>query len=305
MLPQPAAAGQSRPVILAAVHPILFEIAGYGVASYGLALVLSFALGIGLAGRRAAARGLDEGRVIEVGIVALVSSLVGARLLWVVSHLDTFRGPGRSWLDALVLAAVGGTGVVGLSIMGGVALAAVASAAYVRWVGMPLLRVADAVTPSLALGVGIGRIGCFLNGCCYGRVCELPWAVRFPEGSPAAALFAGRGVHPTQLYESLAGFVLFALLSWLWRRRLREGTVFFAALVGLAAVRLAIDTLRHHDASTVLFLMLGGSPFTTTSVLCVGMVAVGIAGLVWLRCEFGIVSGTEAAGSGSWRCSGP
>ncbi len=264
------------------MHPILFALGGYEVASYGLALALSFALGVWLAGRRAAARGLDEARVIEVGILAVVTSLVGARALWVATHLDAFRGPDASWVDALVFSPLQG-GVVGLSMMGGVALAVAAGLAYLRWCRVPLLPTVDAIVPSLALGEGITRIGCFLNGCCHGVVCELPWAVRFPPGSPAAGLFPEHAVHPTQLYASLAGFALFAFLSWLWHRRLRDGSVFFAALVGLPAARIAIDVFRHHDAPTVLFSGLAGTPFTPTTALCLALLAIGGAGLLGLR----------------------
>ncbi len=260
------------------VHPILFEIGSYQVPAYGIALALAFAVGICIAQRRARARGLDEERLLDAGMIALVSSIVGARLLWVVTHLDTFRAPGASWLDAINPFQSGGFGVAGLSMLGGVLLATVSVLAYVRWRRMPLLPYADVMAPSVALGEGVTRIGCFLNGCCHGVVCELPWGVRFPADSAVSGLFGGAAVHPTQLYASASGFLLFGLLSWLLARRAFDGAVFFAFLVGVGVQRLVIDVFRHHDVSTV-WLQLGELPFTSNDALSLVLVAAGLVGL--------------------------
>lgn len=135
----------------------------------------------------------------------------------------------------------------GLAFYGGVILSGAVGLYFTRRSGLPMLRIADLVMPEVALGYGITRVGCFLNGCCYGIVAkDLPIAVTFPRlmndefhliGSPPYLDHLSHGwvtetsdcslpVHPTQLYSVVWGLVLFGVLSWLWYRRRREGEVF-------------------------------------------------------------------------------
>jgi len=196
------------------VHPILFRIGSYEIPSYGVALTLAFAAGIWLARRRAIARGIDEERVIDVCMLILVTSILGARMLWVATHTEQFRAPLGSWSDALNPFRGGSyVGFAGLSVLGGVVLATLSALAFLRWKGMPVLRTADLLAPSVALGQGITRIGCLLNGCCFGLPCDSWFCLRFPSGSPADAAFHYQAVHATQLYSSAAGFGSFLELS--------------------------------------------------------------------------------------------
>jgi len=219
------------------LHPILFRIGSYEVPAYGVALTIAFAVGIAIARRRARAVGIDEERVIDACLIALATSLVGARLLWVVTHLEVFRGPGGGWLQAMNPFGGGRGGYTGLSMMGGVVLATVSSLAYLAWRGLPLLRTADLLAPSVLLGEGITRIGCFLNGCCYGHACTAWYCLPFPAGSGAHDAFGGEPVLPTQLLASALGIAGFFALSALWRARLRPGAVFFAFLAWVGATR--------------------------------------------------------------------
>jgi phosphatidylglycerol---prolipoprotein diacylglyceryl transferase len=265
------------------VHPILFRIGSYEVASYGVALLAAFGLGIAVAHRRALARGLSGERILDVSMLILVTSLVGARLLWVVTHPQFFRPPYGSWLDAVnPFQADGSFGIVGLSQMGGVALAVISTLVFFAFYRLPILPYADVLAPSVLLGEGITRIGCFLNGCCFGLVCDWPWAVHFPEGSPARALFGDRGVHPTQLYTSALGFAGFALLLALARRRPRDGVVFCAFLVYAGSYRIALDFVRYYEPE-VIVLRAGGLAFTVNQVICLALVVAGVAGLLVLR----------------------
>ena len=262
------------------MHPILFRIFGYEVTSYGVALMIAFAAGIEVGRRRAIAAGLDEERVIDACMIALVTSLVGARALWVATHLELFRPPRGRWLDAVNPFHVGGIGLAGLSVLGGVALATASSLAYLRARRMPTLRTADVLAPSFALGEGITRIGCFLNGCCFGVPCELPWCMRFPAGSGAAQAFPGVAIHPTQLYASLLGFATFALLSALLARRPPEGVVFFALLAAIGLERFALESLRYSEPS-VIWLHLGAAPVSSNQVISAALAVLGVAGLAW------------------------
>jgi phosphatidylglycerol:prolipoprotein diacylglycerol transferase len=259
------------------VHPILFRIGSYEVPSYGVALALGFALGIAVARRRARAVGLDEERVIDACMIALVTSIVGARALWIATHLELFRAPNGHWLDAVNPFAGRHYGLAGLSMMGGVVLAAVASLGYLAWRHLPLLRTADVLAPSVLLGEGVTRIGCFLNGCCYGFPCDHFFCLRFPPGSGAAATYPGQTLHPTQLYASVLGFAGFFALSALWRRRPADGVVLFVFLVWVGIQRIGVDSLRYYEPGAIW--RLGAWSLPASSVLAAALVGVGIAGL--------------------------
>jgi len=204
------------------VYPDILHWGVLHIRSYGLLLAIAFLLGTWLSLREARRLGLDEDRLVTVILVVLVSSVMGARALYVLEHVQEFR---REW--GSVLAVWQG----GLTLYGGVVAGTVAGLLTARQLSMPMWTVADALTPALALGTVIGRIGCFLNGCCYGTPTQLPWGVVFPPDSFAGLEFGNATVHPSQLYFALAGLVLFAVV-WLLRGRLRvPGTLFWVFLV--------------------------------------------------------------------------
>ena len=268
-----------------AMHPILFEIGGYPVAAYGTALLLAFVVGIAVAVWRARAQGLNADRVLDASMLILVSSILGARLLWVVTHPEVFRPPQGTWLDAVnPFQSEGSFGIVGLSMLGGVVLAVLGSVAFFAYHRLPVLPHADVIMPSVLLGEGITRIGCFLNGCCFGLVCTAPWGVRFPEGSPAAELFRGAAVHPTQLYTALLAFASFAFLAWLARRRPFPGALFFTSIVLVAGYRIALDFVRYYESQVILF-RAAGADITINQAISLGLVLAGVAGLAvfWRR----------------------
>lgn len=262
------------------MHPILFRIGSYEVTSYGVALMLAFAAGIAVARRRARAIGLDDEPLIDACMIILVTSLVGARALWVATHLELFRPPHGSWTDALNPFRFGRFGLAGLSVLGGVLLATASSLAYLRARGMPVLRSADVLAPSVALGEGITRIGCFLNGCCYGLPCSFPWCLHFPAASGAGQTFPDIAIHPAQLYASLIAFATFAALSALLARRPFDGAVFFALVAALGLERFALELVRYSEPSVV-WLRAGGVAISSNQVLSVALAVAGVAGLAW------------------------
>jgi phosphatidylglycerol:prolipoprotein diacylglycerol transferase len=266
----------------AVVHPILFRVGSYEVPSYGAALALAFAVGIEVARRRARGVGLDGERIVDASLVILVASIVGARVLWLATHAETFRG---GWLEAIDPFARR-PGAAGLSMLGGVALAAASAVAWLAWRGMPVLRSCDLLAPSVALGEGITRVGCFLNGCCFGLPCDHAFCLRFPAASGAGEVFPGQALHPTQLYASALGFAGFALLSALWRRRPAEGSVFLALLIYLGLGRLGLDLLRYQEPSTLL-LRRGALAFSASDALAAAALGLGAVGLAVLSARPG------------------
>jgi phosphatidylglycerol:prolipoprotein diacylglycerol transferase len=225
------------------VYPEVFHWGILHVRSYGLLLAVAFLAGTWLSLREARRLSLDEDRLVTVILVVLVSSVVGARALYVLEHVQTFR---REWGSALAI------WQGGLTLYGGVVAGTVAGLVTARQLGMPMWTVADALAPALALGTTLGRVGCYLNGCCYGVPTSLPWGVVFPADSFAGLEFGNAPVHPSQLYFALAGLVLFALV-WLLRTRLKvPGSLFWFFLALFALVRIPLDATRAYDAEATL-----------------------------------------------------
>lgn len=151
--------------------------------SYGLMMVLAFLATQWLAARLARSKGIDPEIFVNTALIALLSGVVGSRLSHVLENLSEYTRPDRNvWQNLGNMINIGSGG---LTFYGGFILAAPIVSAYVIWRKVPLRVAMDIVAPCLMLGLGIGRVGCFLNGCCYGAGATLPWAVRFPYESSA------------------------------------------------------------------------------------------------------------------------
>ncbi len=160
----------------------LFQIPGLNVDiySYGLMLVIGFFLGAQLLKFLARRKGLDPEIFMNAALIALVSGIIGARVSHVLENFSQYHGHGVLTDLKNMLSINKG----GLTYYGGFLLAFPTLVLYARWKRVPLGTGMDIVAPALLLAYGFGRIGCFLNGCCYGADCDLPWALRFPYGSP-------------------------------------------------------------------------------------------------------------------------
>lgn len=162
------------------VLPALVEPQGIPIRGYGVMVLLGIASGLWLLSYRARRAGVDHELTLSMAVWMIVAGLVGARLFYVVEYWEHFRRPtlGQS-IGAILNLTQGGLVVYG-ALLAGLGLGWV----FVVRHGLPLLTMADLVAPSLTLGLAFGRIGCFLNGCCYGGGCDLAWAVQFPPHSP-------------------------------------------------------------------------------------------------------------------------
>ncbi len=220
------------------MHPVLFQIKSLTLYSYGFFIALAMAVCFFLVRRLAPGRGLDADAAGDLVFLMFVGGIIGARAWFVwqrwpeyqdnVWQAFNLRGGGLVW-DGGFLAAV----TLGLVY------------AYARkW---PALKFCDFFSPIAALAHGLGRLGCFMNGCCYGKTSESFLAVRFP-GEETARL-------PTQLFEALFLFVFSGFLFWLWSKGLRQGRVFAAYLFLYGAGRFALEFLRG-DQSAFYFLTL-------------------------------------------------
>ncbi|MDD4879494.1 MAG: prolipoprotein diacylglyceryl transferase [Candidatus Omnitrophica bacterium] len=214
------------------MHPVLFKIGPYPVYSYGAMLALAFLACSFLAKRRAAAIGMDGDKVLDLMITLIVSGVIGGRLMFVLLDLDYFRSRP---LDIFKL------WEGGLVWYGGFILAVIGGAVFLRIRKMPLLKTADLMMPYVALGQAIGRIGCFLNGCCYGKATTLPIGMVFNPEQGA--------VLPTQLFESAAMFIVYLILR---KRAPSNGRTLFLYLMLYSAFRFSIEFLRGDNMLTVM-----------------------------------------------------
>jgi phosphatidylglycerol:prolipoprotein diacylglycerol transferase len=184
--------------------PSLFP-EGFPVRGYGVMLLASICAGVAMAAYRGSKAGIHPELIVSLAFWLVVSGVVGARLFHVVEYWDDrFAGknPGETLVEILKFFEGG------LVIYGGFFGAALGFVAFVRKHGLPLLAMADLVAPSLAIGLALGRVGCFLNGCCYGGQTDWPWAVTFPQYSSrfeAAKPQAQRRHSPPYLDQAMRG----------------------------------------------------------------------------------------------------
>jgi phosphatidylglycerol---prolipoprotein diacylglyceryl transferase len=220
------------------MHPILFEIAGFPVFTYGVLLAAAYLLGLQFAIIRGRKRGLDPNRTMDLGIWIIISALVGAKLLLLIVEWDTFT---RDWNELLTLARSGGVFYGGL-------IAAVAVALwYLRRHKMPMWTVTDAFAPGIALGHVIGRLGCLFAGCCFGKPTDVPWAITFTSQYAAQNVGTPLNIplHPTQLYEAGAELLILGLLLATERKgRPFAGRTFWAYMFLYGISRFIIEFYR-------------------------------------------------------------
>lgn len=238
------------------MHRILFHIGPIYVYAYGVMLALAFAAGTYLAVIRAKARGIASEKIIDLVFFVLIASLMGARLLFVLLNFGYYQShlieAFKIWEGGLVF--YGG-------FIGGLLVALW----FLKMNQLNVWRAADVLAPSLALGAAIGRIGCFLNGCCYGKI-SYAWGIPFPaEGTPpvyAQQLADGLlpygarcslPVLPTQLYEALAYFMLFLFLLWFDSHKRREGVLFWNFVLLYSVARFIVEGLRYYETNFIIF----------------------------------------------------
>ncbi len=219
------------------MHPILFEIGGFPVYTYGVLLGAAYLVGLQFALMRARARGLDADRVLDLGIWIIVSALVGAKLLLLVVDFESFRTP------AGMLLLLRSAGV----FYGGLIVAVLVALWYLWRHRMPMWTVTDVFAPGIALGHVVGRMGCLFAGCCFGKPTSVPWAITFHNEYAAQNVGTPLNVplHPTQLYDAGAELVILGVLLVLERRgRAYAGRTFWGYLLLYGISRFVIEFYR-------------------------------------------------------------
>ena len=239
----------------------------FSLHMYGLLLVAALLSALWLAGYLARKQGLDPHKIQDLGIASIIAGLVGAKLLLVAVDFDQYRMSPRSLLDVLQSG-----GVFYGGLLGGIPVAWW----YIRKHKLPLFPTLDILAPAVSLGQGVGRLGCFAAGCCYGSSSTAPWSVIFHNEDAHALVGVPLGVplHPSQLYESAGAFLLLFVLLAVLKRRKFEGQVFALYLLSYAVLRFALEFFRGDVArGTVFGGVLSTSQFIAVLVLFLTLAA--------------------------------
>jgi len=251
------------------VYPRLLELGPITVYTYGVLLAAAYLFGLQLARVRAKERGLDANRVLDLGIYIIISALVGAKLLLLITDYKSFTADPR---ELLTLARSGGV------FYGGLIVAVIVALWYIRRVGLPLWTTCDVFAPGIALGHVVGRFGCLFAGCCYGKPTTRPWGITFTDPFAAANVGTPLGValHPTQLYEAGAELLILIILLVTERKgRPFAGRTFWLYMLLYAISRFIIEFYRGDDRGTV-------GIFSTSQFISIVLAPLAIVMLVYL-----------------------
>ncbi|HEX8871673.1 MAG TPA: prolipoprotein diacylglyceryl transferase [Candidatus Acidoferrum sp.] len=254
------------------MYPQLVHFGHFVIPTYGFLVSLGVVVAILLIQRLARQQGMDSEKVWNLAIIFVFAGIVGAKLLMFIADWNEYVSHPREIFTLSTLQAGG-------VFSGGVVLAVICGAWYMRVNHMPGLRTADVFAPGLALGHAFGRLGCFSAGCCFGRETSLPWGVTFhnPLANQIGGVPLGLHIHPTQLYEMIVELANFVFLYWLLKHKKFEGQVVGAYMFIYGVARFFLEFLRGDPGRGQLF----GTWMTETQGIAVAMVIAGT--IIWLR----------------------
>jgi phosphatidylglycerol:prolipoprotein diacylglycerol transferase len=256
------------------MYRILFTIGSFPIYSYGVMIALAFITAILFAMKEAKRIGENPERILDISLYVILGTLIGGRLGYVIFHLDYYL---KNPIEILYFRQGG------LSFLGGFLIAFFLCWLYVKRTKISFWKFADIAAPSVAIGIGITRIGCFLNGCCYGLVSE-KYGLKFPalnmppaylqqlkDGLIASGSSYTLPVIPTQLYSSLYAFLIFFILLGIRKYKKYDGYLFLNFLVLYSISRFIIEFFRFYGDSYKLF-----NYFTVTQAILIGVILVSL-----------------------------
>ena len=253
------------------MHPEICHFGPVHIRSYGLMLAVSFLLGVLYIYWITKKQKKPFEPFLTVAYIMTIGGIVGARLFYVLFHLGEFAG---NWGATFNPFHSDKFGIAGLNLYGGVLVAIGGTIIYARLKKLSVLGIFDYFSPTLGLGLAVTRIGCFMNGCCFGTPTDLPWGISFPVGSLPFHIFQSSPLHPAQLYSSLYGLGLFVLLHYLIKRRQFIGQIVALLFIIEALFRFAIEYVRYYEAE--MHFSLGGLEPTYNQVISLGLFVTGL-----------------------------
>jgi phosphatidylglycerol---prolipoprotein diacylglyceryl transferase len=250
------------------MHQIFFHYGKFSIYWFGIMAATGFIAATLLMHYNRKDASLSQDNVFDITFVAIIAGILGARLFYVVQFWEQYRDRPLS---------VFRIDQGGLVFYGGMLCATFSIYLYCRWKKLQFIRVIDVFAPSLAAGHLFGRIGCFMNGCCFGKPSDLPWAVHFPPGSFPDKRYPGLAVHPTQLYESLFNLALFlAMMLCLKRLKNYPGLTASIYLLAYGTGRFIIEMLRG-DSVNLIFGVFTAAQFTGIFIVAAGAAVMAIS----------------------------
>ena len=249
------------------MFPDLFAIGPLTVHTYGLFVATGFFAGLIVTMGIAKSEGITPHQVLDMGLLIILSAIIGSRLLYVLMNISYYL---QNPLDMLKI------WQGGLTFSGGIIFAVLVMFLYIRRQHLSFLRIGDLWAPAAAIGQGIGRIGCFMAGCCYGGPTDLIWGVVFTHPESLAPL--NISLHPTQIYSSLSGFIIFLILLGLNSKKEFKGQVFLWFLILHSTARLLLERFRGDDRGILL-----NSSMSITQLVTILILIASVAILMALR----------------------
>jgi phosphatidylglycerol:prolipoprotein diacylglycerol transferase len=260
------------------MFPKLFTIGSFSVPTYGVLVALGFLCGLAVTLRLGRRSRLPGEKLTNLAIYCALGGIAGAKLFMFLFDWQYYLQNPSEIFSLSTLQAAG-------VFHGGFLAALVVAILYIRRQQLPAMQTMDCFAPGIALGPAIGRVGCFAAGCCWGRECDLPWAVRF-HTDEAAPVPLNVPLHPAQLYESAANLIIFGLLYRQFHRTHRPGEIFGWYLVLYSTARFIVEFYRNHEQSLVAGLSL-------TQWIALGLLALGTGLLLWVRQTGALVEAAE------------
>ncbi len=215
------------------MHPVLLNFGKFSIYTYGFFVAMGFLSGIWFATHEAKRCGVDHEKIMDLCFYVLIAAIVGSRLAYVATV------PGEFASNPMEMFKIWKGGLV---FYGGFVGAMLTAIIYLKVKHLPIWKTGDILAPSLALGHFLGRLGCFFAGCCYGKTCELPWAITFHD--PASLAPINIPLHPTQLYSSAGNFMIFLILFLIRSHRKFEGQIFWLYVLLYGVIRSVIEIFR-------------------------------------------------------------
>jgi phosphatidylglycerol:prolipoprotein diacylglycerol transferase len=245
------------------MHPILLDFGSFKLYTYGFFLALGFLTAVWFSKRNARLYHIQDQVISDTFFVILVSGIAGARLLYVLINFESYQN------NLLEIFKIWNGGLV---FFGGFIASLGAAIVFLHVKKIPILKTADIIVPGIALGHAIGRLGCFFAGCCYGKQCDLPFAVKFTNPDSLAPL--NIYLHPTQIYMVLSNFFLFLILMWFQKRKRFNGMVFLVYIMLYSFFRSVIEFFRGDFRGDFFFEFLSMSQGIGLIVFCLALVMV-------------------------------
>jgi len=249
------------------MYPDLITIGPFTLHTYGVFVALGFTVGILVTIRLGRTQGFTAQQIMDMAFVMMLWAIVGSRAMYVLMNFGYFK---ENPLDGLKI------WQGGLVFSGGLVAVGAAMVWHLRRNRLSFWEVGDLWAPAIALGQGIGRIGCFMAGCCYGRPTNLPWGVIFKD--PQTLAPQGIPLHPTQLYDFLSGSLIFLILLFVTLKKRYAGQVFVWFLILHSTARLITERFRGDDRGII-----PGTDMTITQGLAVLILIGGVVALFLLR----------------------